>query len=634
MKGVFLLLVISAVFLEVAPLSSADRIPPQLVDGELRLIGRPEVGGEAILTLVLRPAEPIDQATVEVIFRPPRGTEPLGETRFIGSISWGETKEFSVKLLFKAPVPFLSASVYVTLPDGRVVPHQFTLPLTFPGVSFAPSRYFPAGLQKRVISFAPGAGIALEGRVLYFDDNAQVERPIRRVKVRLLAQPGGKVIGETLTDSDGNYSFSIALNPPLSIYIEVRFENEVLHLTDSSKRIYAFKSLPQLISQPGIYRIDYVFDSSNAYRALGFIHNTIMDAYDFLLKELGWSRRAIRVEYPSGDWPYYHYWWRSDGTICDESITIPAGWEWKRTTILHEYGHAVMTALYGYNRNNLPEGEKRDHHSLTTVSDREFAMKEGWAEFFEALIDDNAFNVTYWIGLLTPNIEENEWWTGDPEGEGWNTDGSVVEGAVASVLWDIVDTPTSKDHQPNVDDDLLYGLLPQLWRVMDETMPKDIIQLWEGWMGLGFDLREELAMIFSKHHIPITRESIVILSPSSEGAEAMGSYVIRWVDDAPGVDARISLYACPEGDVSNPILIAAGISEDDETDSFVWDLTRVPPGRYLIYAVMDDGVNPPVYAFAKGYLTVYLNVVTQWETRIGISISRYNDIQMLSLIHI
>lgn len=588
-------------------ISYADRILPQLLEGRMELSNQAVIDQENILTLHLRLDERVEQVKVKVAFRLPRGVKALGETEFNDLIPYGERRSYSVRVKFTAPVPSLHASVYAILPDGRTVPHQFTLqiPGSIFGLSPAPSEYFPAKLRGEVISFAPGDTVTISGRVLFFDDNDQIEKPIRWVGIKLISQPEFKVLGKAFTDHDGRYSFTVSQSPPLSLYIEIKFENDVLYITDSTERTYKFQSLPQTISQTGDYTIDYTFDSANPYRMLGFIHNTIMDAHDFLSDKLNWSRRRIRVEYPSGDWPYYHYWWWSDGTIYDESITIPSGWEWKRTTIIHEYGHAVMSALCDYNTHNLPTKRYEGSHRITTISDRGFAITEGWAEFFEALVDDNAFNVTYWVNSQTPNIEENRWWTGDPMGEGGNRDGSIVEGAIASVFWDIADTAQSHDHQLKKDDDLLDGMLVQLWRVMDEVMPGDILQLWKGWDQLGFGMREELAMIYSQHHIPLSDVTIEITEPS-EDTEAMSSYVIRWTDDAPGVDAQITLYACPDGDITNSFQITTGISEDDETDSFTWDLSDVPPGRYLIYAVIDDDINPPVYAFASGYLTVHL----------------------------
>ncbi|MCD6508698.1 hypothetical protein J7M22_19025 [Candidatus Poribacteria bacterium] len=483
--------------------SYADRLYPQLLEGKMELSDRPMIDHENILTLHLHLKEHVDRVSVKVVFRLPRGVKVLGErTEFNDTISYGDERSYSVRIKFTSPVPSLHVSVYAMLADGRKVSQQFTLSIpssTF-GVSLAPSQYL-AKLRLRVLSFAPGGTTTISGKILYFDDNAQVEKPVRSVKVRLISTPEETVLGEAFTDRDGEYLFSISSNLPLSICIEVRFENDVLSLTDSDQNVYRFRSISHSISQTGSYRIDYIFDSANPYRMLGFIHDTVMDAHDFLMEKLGWSRRRIRVEYPSGNWPYYHYWYHSDGKIYDESITIPTGWEWRRTTIIHEYGHSVMSALYDYNAYNLPDKIYEGSHQLTTVSDRGFAMTEGWAEFFEALVDDNAFNVTYWINKSTPNIEENEWWSGDPNGNGNNEDGSIVEGAVASVLWDIADTPQSQDHQPEVDDDPINGELSELWRVMDVAMPKDIIEFKEDWSAMEFDMEDELGTIYSRYHI-------------------------------------------------------------------------------------------------------------------------------------
>ncbi|MEK7397100.1 MAG: Ig-like domain-containing protein, partial [Candidatus Poribacteria bacterium] len=226
---------------------------------------------------------------------------------------------------------------------------------------------------------------------------------------------------------------------------------------------------------------------------------------DFLQKKLNWSRRKITTKWPYKDGTISAYKYSSGlitGNITKESLNIAVGKEWGRTTMLHEYGHAVMSALYGYNDNNLPKGNyKEETHTVNTVSDTAFAIIEGWAEFSGALIDDNAYNLPQYANANTPNIEYNSWWKGKEQS---NTQGELVEGTVASILWDIVDTDQSKDEVPNKDDDNISGMLNELWDTMSKKKPKSIIDFWNYWQDNNYGQLESLRNIFINNAVNVT----------------------------------------------------------------------------------------------------------------------------------
>ena len=103
---------------------------------------------------------------------------------------------------------------------------------------------------------------------------------------------------------------------------------------------------------------------------------------------------------------------------------------------------------------------------------------------------------------------------------------------------------------------------------------------------------------------------IEVLSPEEGGVTTSGTVVIQWRDIDPydiccsdGVfppDAEIRLFVDTDNEGRNGILIADGISEDDETDSFLWDTTGFPAGTYFIFAEMYDRLWPPVYSYSPG----------------------------------
>lgn len=103
-----------------------------------------------------------------------------------------------------------------------------------------------------------------------------------------------------------------------------------------------------------------------------------------------------------------------------------------------------------------------------------------------------------------------------------------------------------------------------------------------------------------------------IVMPSGDAEKEFDSLTIRWIDRDPNdvnptdddIDAAISLYYDTDSDGRDGTLIVSGISEDDESDEYVWDLSDVPSGTYWIYGEMYDRIYPPVYSYSPGSVHV------------------------------
>lgn len=89
------------------------------------------------------------------------------------------------------------------------------------------------------------------------------------------------------------------------------------------------------------------------------------------------------------------------------------------------------------------------------------------------------------------------------------------------------------------------------------------------------------------------------------GDTAASQFVIHWVDDDPDNNASINLYWRFDTLAYNgtPIPGALGISEDDEADSFLWNVSSIPEGPIWVLAMISDG-SPPVFDFSEGPLIV------------------------------
>ena len=110
----------------------------------------------------------------------------------------------------------------------------------------------------------------------------------------------------------------------------------------------------------------------------------------------------------------------------------------------------------------------------------------------------------------------------------------------------------------------------------------------------GDDLRFE---VYGLNNAP----AIQIIEPS----ENTTSGSIQWIDTDIDDDAEIELFYDDDNSGLNgePITLTP-ISEDDETDQYVWDYSEVPSGKYYIYAVISDTMNAPVYSYSGGTIEV------------------------------
>lgn len=86
--------------------------------------------------------------------------------------------------------------------------------------------------------------------------------------------------------------------------------------------------------------------------------------------------------------------------------------------------------------------------------------------------------------------------------------------------------------------------------------------------------------------------------------EVNTSYTIKWTDDDPDDNASITLFYLRAGDLINEQLeIVTDINEDDDEDRYVWSITNVMEGDYIIIAVINDRYNSYVSSSA-GFITI------------------------------
>ena len=96
--------------------------------------------------------------------------------------------------------------------------------------------------------------------------------------------------------------------------------------------------------------------------------------------------------------------------------------------------------------------------------------------------------------------------------------------------------------------------------------------------------------------------SITILNPS-EDVTAYGSYVVSWAASDIEDQATIALYYADDNTGFNGTLIVDNLLEGTDS-SYTWNVSALDERDYYLYAIIDDGINPPVYQYASGKVTI------------------------------
>ncbi|MCS3952869.1 T9SS type A sorting domain-containing protein [Salinibacter ruber] len=81
-----------------------------------------------------------------------------------------------------------------------------------------------------------------------------------------------------------------------------------------------------------------------------------------------------------------------------------------------------------------------------------------------------------------------------------------------------------------------------------------------------------------------------------EPSRSGGSVDLSWEVSDPSDEVSVDLYADTDQSGQDGVLIAEDVSP--ERSSLSWSLSEVPTGTYYVYAVADDGKNPPVVDYA------------------------------------
>jgi hypothetical protein len=97
---------------------------------------------------------------------------------------------------------------------------------------------------------------------------------------------------------------------------------------------------------------------------------------------------------------------------------------------------------------------------------------------------------------------------------------------------------------------------------------------------------------------------ISIIEPDGTDDSSDMDFEIKWTDSDPDDNAEILLYYNTEKGILDGINIVKGLEEDDEDNSYLWNTTEIPGGKYFIYAMIFDFVNEPFFNISAGQVLV------------------------------
>ena len=220
-------------------------------------------------------------------------------------------------------------------------------------------------------------------------------------------------------------------------------------------------------------------------------YDYVIKAYQWLDSNSGYKRSKISVKWPSSECTVKSIPWPcSDG----DNIYLPqqSSANWDASTVYHEYAHCIMYSIYG----GYPNGCYISEHYVNTESCETHSVIEGWAEFMQCAVDNSPDNLADLTCNKQTNIENNNWHLGRSTCAAVNR-GSIIEGAVASIWWDIFDAnnyPSDPDK-----DDLSLGF-SQIMYIMRNYKPTSINSFWDNWFK-NYGYISQLSSIYESHGI-------------------------------------------------------------------------------------------------------------------------------------
>lgn len=405
--------------------------------------------------------------------------------------------------------------------------------------------------------------------------------PVRHIKIRVMV--GSTQLGFGYTDDAGNYSVTFTNSITQTVYLVASCEGDVANgypiyvanklVNGNSPNLanlqFIATNIDTIVNHvPGNSpdagnSVIYAKSSTSVAQAFN-IFDCGVDGFDWVASSEARGSKATASDVLIYEWSasdqidggYYSNHTISMGSPAHKTSPISG---YADMIALHETGHYIDDVVLNHVSTN-PGGQ---HFINDNFQDPRLSWGEGWPTFIAGSILKWKLAKSEPISGSSPSIYVDmvnppSWppalgtalsFSYDFE-VGYATQrGSANENNITSVLWDMVDSPSTPDLTNSTDDENLTVSMPTIWNVFKKiaTLNSDITadDFWVQWFALQSGSDEEVKNVFNtKNHFPYFEDESEPASNSKETANLLAAQDVR----GTGANNGVVIYEVEVGD--------------------------------------------------------------------------------------
>ena len=273
--------------------------------------------------------------------------------------------------------------------------------------------------------------------------------------------------------SDGFYGpyATINSNQDYNIHVSISLTNDVVEMrkSDGIIRLNTIHDIGYTVDNFNLYEHNFIYEQTEEMNNTIQAYLWLNEGHSYVKNTFSENIKKVSV-YTHIDENAQYY-----GTISLYYDTYLKN----KFTVLHEYGHHVFSSIYD---GNTPLRNCPETHYIKSGIDLGCAYTEGLANVFAFLVSDVTVMKMHGSIQTYIDIENTEWYV-EPfdvlpipfEG------GSLVEGNVAGMFWDIADSNDDFSSQTGVD--LIDNRIRDAFTIIKASQPTDHIDFASMWNG-------------------------------------------------------------------------------------------------------------------------------------------------------